>query len=294
MRELHLFAGVGGGILGGMLLGHRCVGAVEIDPYCRRVLEARQRDGILEPFPIHDDIRTFDATAWRGRVDVVCGGFPCQDVSAAGKQQGLDGARSGLWFEMARVVREIRPQFVFVENVGGLLVRGMDRVLGELAGLGFDAEWCVRSAADVGAPHLRKRVWLLAWYANRQHESALKPLPGEQPSDAGRGCIHDASTTADAKSIGREGGANGNGLHCSPSQGGDGEPIRSSDGVAAMADADSARLSFERTGWWATEPRVGRVADGVPARVDRLRALGNAQVPAVAAAAFRHLMARMA
>lgn len=127
LRELHLFAGIGGGILGGMLLGHRCVGAVELDPYCRRVLEARQRDGILEPFPIHDDIRTFDGIPWRGRADVVAGGFPCQDLSLAGKGRGLDGARSGLWWEMARVVREVEPRYVFVENVPGLLKQGNGR-----------------------------------------------------------------------------------------------------------------------------------------------------------------------
>ena len=162
LRELHLFAGIGGGILGGMLLGHRCVGAVEINPHCRRVLEARQCDGILDSFPIHDDIRTFSGTAWRGRVDVVCGGFPCQDISLAGSGAGLAGERSGLWWEMLRVVREVGPRFVFVENVPGLFVRGLDQVLGSLADLGFDAEWLVLSAADCGAPHLRKRVWILA------------------------------------------------------------------------------------------------------------------------------------
>ena len=97
MRELHLFAGAGGGILGGMLLGHTTVGAVEIEPYCRRVLLQRQRDGILPKFPIWDDVCTFDGKPWRGKVDVVCGGFPCQDISVAGKGTGITGERSGLW-----------------------------------------------------------------------------------------------------------------------------------------------------------------------------------------------------
>jgi DNA (cytosine-5)-methyltransferase 1 len=116
MNELALFAGAGGGILGGKLLGWRTKCAVEIDPYARKVLLARQRDGILEPFPIWDDVCTFDGTPWRGKVDVVCGGFPCQDISAAGKGAGITGERSGLWGEMARIIGEIRPKYAFVEN----------------------------------------------------------------------------------------------------------------------------------------------------------------------------------
>src|ERR1035441_2476777 len=111
VNELHLFAGAGGGILGGILLRHTCVCAVEIEPYCREVLLQRQRDGILPKFPIWDDVKTFDGKPWQGLVDVVCGGFPCQDISTAGgpNRKGLEGARSGLWSEMARVVCEIRP-----------------------------------------------------------------------------------------------------------------------------------------------------------------------------------------
>ena len=116
MNELALFAGAGGGILGGRLLGRRTICAVELDSYAASVLVARQNDGCLEPFPIWDDITTFDGEPWRGRVDVVSGGFPCQDISVAGKGAGLDGERSGLWGEMARVIREVRPRHVFVEN----------------------------------------------------------------------------------------------------------------------------------------------------------------------------------
>ena len=162
MRELHLFAGAGGGILGGMLLGHTTVCAVEIEPYCRRVLLQRQRDGILPRFPIWDDITTFDATPWRGRVDIVCGGFPCQDISAAGKGAGIEGSRSGLWGHMARVVCEVRPRYVFVENSPMLTIRGLGVVLGDLATMGYDARWGVVSAADAGASHLRERIWILA------------------------------------------------------------------------------------------------------------------------------------
>ena len=163
MNELHLFAGAGGGILGGILLGHTTVCAVEIEPYCRKVLLQRQRDGILPKFPIWDDVKTFDGKPWRGKVDVVCGGFPCQDISSAGNGDGLDGARSGLWKEMRRVVCEVRPQFVFVENSPMLTIRGLGQVLGDLAAMGYDVAWGVFSAADAGARHKRERIWLLGY-----------------------------------------------------------------------------------------------------------------------------------
>ncbi len=162
MNELALFAGAGGGILGGHLLGWRTVCAVEWEPYAASVLAARQNDGLLPAFPIWDDVRTFDGRPWRGRVDVVSGGFPCQDISAAGKGAGLDGERSGLWSEMARIIREVQPRYAFVENSPVLTSRGLGRVLGDLAEMGFDAEWGVISAANAGAPHLRERIWIVA------------------------------------------------------------------------------------------------------------------------------------
>ena len=151
MNELALFAGAGGGILGGHLLGWRTVCAVEWEPYPASVLCARQNDGFLPPFPIWDDIQTFDGRPWRGIVDVVSGGFPCQDISAAGKGAGIDGERSGMWREMARVVSEVRPRFVFVENSPMLVTRGLERVLGDLTEIGYDTRWTVMGAADVGA-----------------------------------------------------------------------------------------------------------------------------------------------
>ena len=162
MNELALFAGAGGGILGGHLLGWRTVCAVEWEPYPASVLCARQNDGFLPPFPIWDDIQTFDGRPWRGIVDVISGGFPCQDISAAGKGAGIDGERSGMWREMARVVSEVRPRSVFVENSPMLIHRGIGRVLGDLSSLGYDSKWTVMGAADVGAPHQRDRVWIVA------------------------------------------------------------------------------------------------------------------------------------
>lgn len=163
MNELALFAGAGGGILGGHLLGWRTVCAVEREPYATAVLAARQNDGLLPPFPIWDDVCTFDGKPWRGRVDVVSGGFPCQDISAAGKGAGIDGERSGLWKHMARIVGEVRPQYVFVENSPLLIKRGLAVVLGDLAEMGYGAEWARISASDLGAPHKRERIWVTAF-----------------------------------------------------------------------------------------------------------------------------------
>ena len=162
MNELALFAGAGGGILGGKLLGWRTVCAVEWEPYPASVLCARQNDGFLPPFPIWDDVQTFNGFAWRGLVDVVSGGFPCQDISAAGKGAGIDGERSGMWHHMARIIREVQPRFVFVENSPMLISRGLGRVLGDLAEMGFDAKWGVLGGDSIGINTKRDRIWILA------------------------------------------------------------------------------------------------------------------------------------
>jgi DNA (cytosine-5)-methyltransferase 1 len=178
MNELALFAGAGGGILGGELLGWRAVCAVERSAYCASVLAQRQTDGCLPLFPIWSDVSSFDGRPWRGIVDVVSGGFPCQDISVAGSGDGLDGERSGLWSQMARIICEVEPEFVYVENSPMLTSRGLDRVLGDLAEMGFDAEWGVLSAADVGAPHLRERAWILA-HASRCRYGIVLQSVGE-------------------------------------------------------------------------------------------------------------------
>ena len=259
LRELHLFAGIGGGILGGLLLGHRCCGAVEIDPYCRRVLEARQRDGSLPEFPIHDDIRTFDGASWRGRVDVVCGGFPCQPWSSAGKRLGTSDPRH-LWPAMARVVAECRPRFVFAENVSVAAFRAPWR---DLRGLGYRVPpaLCL-SAGDLGAPYQRKRWWLLAADADRDGQPV-------EPIDA---------------QVART---------CSPSHA-DGAGLAQWQGE--RGDARPQLTSFDGATWRAPAPRLMRLVSRTANRLDarhRIRAAGNAQVPQVAAAAFRELSLRM-
>jgi len=148
--------------------------AVELEEYPRRVLLQRQRDGLLPWFPIWDDVRTFDGRPWRGRVDAVCGGFPCQDISAAGRGAGIDGERSGLWGECARIVGEVRPRYVFVENSPMLTSRGLGRVLGDLAALGYDAEWGVLGACAAGAPHKRDRIWIVAHAEGQRGGTGLR------------------------------------------------------------------------------------------------------------------------
>ena len=161
MNELHLFAGAGGGILGGMLLGHTCVCAVENNRFCQQVLLQRQRDEILPWFPIWDDIKTFDAVPWRGCVDVVCSGFPCQKHSDIGKLHGSKGFDG--WPDSLRVIGEIYPNLVWLENVPAILAGDFWRVIGDLAILGYDAKWGVFSACSVGAPHTRERLFILAY-----------------------------------------------------------------------------------------------------------------------------------
>jgi Site-specific DNA methylase len=171
LRELALFAGAGGGILAGKLLGWRTVCAVEREPYAASVLAARQNDGILEAFPIWSDVCTFDGKPWRGLVDVVSGGFPCQDISASGNGAGIDGAKSSMWKPMGRIIGEVRPKFAYMENSPLLVSRGLAVVLGDLAEMGYDAEWGCLSASSLGANHVRDRIWILATDSNLpQHE----------------------------------------------------------------------------------------------------------------------------
>jgi DNA (cytosine-5)-methyltransferase 1 len=275
MNELALFAGAGGGILGGKLLGWRTVCAVEWEPYPACVLAARQNDGILPPFPIWDDVQTFDGRPWRGLVDVVSGGFPCQDISAAGKGAGITGERSGMWKEFARIIGEVRPRFVFVENSPMLTLRGLGVVLGDLSAMGFDARWGVISAGDCGAPHERERIWIVAYtdlqHGQRRAESQQPASVGGESWDQSSGCGAEVADTTSQR------------------QQGQGQSWFGSDPAEAR-ERETDHAFAERVGHiWGIESPVGRVANGVAARVDRLKAIGNGQVPVVAATAFRIL-----
>ena len=248
MRIGSLFSGIGGLELG---LERAGVGTVawqcEADPYCRRVL-AKHWPGV----PIFEDVRTLTDPP---DCEVLCGGWPCQDISKAGKGAGLDGERSGLFFEFVRIVRMVRPQLVVMENVPALTVRGLGVVLGELARAGLDAQWGCLSAAGVGAPHLRRRIFIVAY-------------PNDEPNKAVR---RKREAAANQGLGGRHPGIRGNG------------DAQRQESIGGPRQAVGCRPSPEpRSAHWESEPGVGRVADGVSSRVDRLRALGNAVVPQVA------------
>ena len=304
MNELALFAGAGGGILGGHLLGWRTVCAVERDAYAAQVLAQRQNDGALKAFPIWSDVCSFDGRPWRGLVDVVSGGFPCQDISAAGNGTGIDGARSGLWKQMARIVGEVLPRKVYMENSPLLVGRGLAVVLGDLAEMGYDARWGIVGAADLDAPHQRDRIWIVA-----NANSAWKPQPAWREQERRLGAFQRSQTVADADPVGwmRRSGPSGKerrpessdrGFHQDMADAGrEREREREQGIVAGVAETQVRCRPVERSpgscsdgfGRWPAEPGMGRVANGVANRVDRIKALGNGQVPRVAAAAFAML-----
>ncbi len=194
MNVLDLFSGIGGFSLGLERAGMRTVAFCERDPYCRAVLAKHWPD-----VPCYPDVVTLLPARLAAdgiSVDVICGGFPCQDISSAGYKVGLAGPRSGLWSEYARLIRDLRPRYVLVENVAALLNRGMGEVLGDLARIGYDAEWSVVSACSVGAPHLRRRVFIVAypdsiygrprvWNPEARPERALQEVDSFESARAG-------------------------------------------------------------------------------------------------------------
>ena len=259
MNELALFAGAGGGLLASRLLGWNTIGAVEIEKYPRDVLLQRQRDGMLDQFPIWDDVRTFDGKPWRGLVDVVSGGFPCQDISVAGKGLGLAGERSGLWFEYQRIIEEIRPKFVFAENSPNLRTRGLGTIIEGLTSLGYGVRWGVLGAWHIGANHKRDRMWVLA-YA----DSNTTPQRGEHAAGQKPGCLREHQ-------LGRCGGVGGEGCQ---------KVSRKTEGVVSNSYGPRCQKQWraeptspqyqtaERCCWWETEPTVGRVVNGVASGLD--------------------------
>ena len=276
MYELALFAGAGGGILGGHLLGWRTVCAVERDAYAAAVLAQRQNDKIIPAFPIWSDVCSFDGGPWRGLVDVISGGFPCQDISAAGKGAGITGERSGLWKEFARIIGEVRPAFAFIENSPMLTKRGLSTVLEDLAALGYDAEWLVLGARDCGAPHKRERIWVLAYSNKAGFQNRVEKALGQEKRDKEPKRLCSSNPRDDLAYSNKEGNVR-----------------RIGELGVAETEHDNRGSATDGVGaWWAAEPALGRVADGVAHRVDRLSALGNGQVPVVAATAFNILMER--
>ena len=288
---LSLFAGIGGLDLGLERAGMNVVGQVEIDPYCRRVL-ARHWPEV----PRHDDVRT--CVEWwlgepRPAVDVVAGGFPCQPVSSAGRQLAQADER-WLWPEMAAVIRDLRPRYAIMENVPGLLARGMGDVLADLAACGYDTEWDCVPAAAVGALHRRDRVFIVAHAGGIGRGEGSRELLGVGAAGRRPSVANAAGQRCNGRGEPHAGDAAHGRAWAEPAR--RGENVANAHGPSARHGHDGAvavlppRPAGKETGWpavrhadnWLIEPDVGRVAHGVPARVDRLRGLGNAVVPQVA------------
>jgi len=286
-RVLSLCSGIGGLDLGLRIAvpGARTVCYVEREAFCCEVLAKAGETGLLDRAPVWTDLGTFDGRAWRGRVDCIIAGFPCQPVSSSGKRRGIADAR-WLWPEVERVIAEVRPRLVFLENVPGLVRnRGaFGAVLAGLAHLGFDAEWTCLRAADVGAPHQRTRVFILArrWQVMENADGEMRKAVGGH-KDVGRNVADADDNGVSESGLGSE--------SVDPGQGQESRPVF----PPRPDDADGWRQVL--AGWPELAPmveyKVRRVADGFPAQADELRALGNAVVPLQAAAAFA-LLARRA
>lgn len=305
LRVLDLFSGIGAFSLGLERAGMCTVAFCESDAYCRRVL-ARHWPEV----PCYDDVRTLTAARLAAdgiAVDVICGGFPCQDISVAGRGVGITGERSGLWSEFARLIGELRPRYAIVENVAALLSRGLGDVLGDLAALGYDAEWHCIPAAAVGAPHRRDRIWIIGYPDSDgkpavSFDAALAVVQGDvayaarvQPGRSEQWSVRERTgECGEPEPVAYP-------ALCGCGARRQGRPVGVDQGLReqALADACGARLSpsqrapiltawwwhegraVTECGWWSAEPDVGRVAHGVAARVDRLRCLGNALVPQI-------------
>ena len=270
VRTMHLFAGAGGGILADILLGHVPICAVEIDKFCRKVILQRQQDGILSKFPVFRDVRYFDGKPWRGFVEVLAGGFPCQDVSTAGKGGGIkSGRRSGLWKQFARIIAEVESPFVFVENVPMLVTRGLDIVLRDLADMGYDARWCVLGVRHVGGPHKRDRIWIFAYSRSAK---SMSDAAGVGHTESKEWISFPAESEIRSRTL-----------------------VRNSISSKRITGGKSVKSSSDEMGkaWgiWSrdVESKLDRVADGLADQLDRIKALGNGQVPIVAATAWRML-----
>lgn len=292
MRVGSLFAGIGGIPLAAQRAGFTPAWVAEIEPYASAVL-AQNFPGV----PNHGDVKKVQGSLV-GPTDILSGGFPCQDISLAGKGAGIEGERSGLWKEFYRLIFETYQfqglRYALIENVAALRSRGLDVVLRDLMAIGFDAEWHCIPATYVGAPHRRDRIWIVAWPSDDRPagwltEHGLSDAHGRglekfAQSDGGaetgrQGTLgHDAlrlrDPVADAERAGLEGHA------------GHGKERRFALPAGSAATA-RLRSGEHAGGWWAAEPHVGRVADGIPARVDRLKGLGNSCVPQIPTLIFQ-------
>jgi len=303
LRALCLFDGFGGFELGLKLAlgdrGVRTVARVERDSHAAAILVARMEEAALDHAPVWDDVCTFDGRPWRGRVDIVTAGFNCQPFSAAGQRRGVDDER-WLWGDIARIVADVGPRYVFLENVPGLVRGGLSHIVGDLADLGFDAEWGLLSAADVGASHRRQRFWFLAWLDMGDADgSGRSEVAGSTFSDEGPdGWRQDAADVADgagedvadAEGIGQR---EQNDATCSVTWN-DARSNARRGSISAWPPGPDDLAGWER--WVADggpEPQLRRDTDGRPIGLaESLHAGGNGLVPRVAAEAFAALAVR--
>jgi len=304
MKTMHLFAGAGGGLLCDLILGHKPIVAVEWDGYACQVLRERAADGWFPDLHVWEgDVRMFDPSEYTGIVDCIHAGFPCQDLSVAGKQSGLgEGTRSGLYREVIRIAGVLRPRFLFLENVAAILSGGLEHVLADLAALGYDCRWTCLRASEVGAPHHRDRWWCLAERSDSQSKRCREAREDCERSSERTACLCDV---VNPKII----GCDSRGL---PEREGEKKPIAGFDGENVAdtmqqrqqgsresIDTSDSETSGEREathvehgcfrGFWSVESDVGRVAHGMANRAHRIKALGNGQVPLQAAVAWRML-----
>lgn len=264
IKTMHLFAGAGGGLLADLILGHKPIVAVEWDSYCCRVLRERAGNGWFPGLQVWEgDVRLFDPSEYKGRVDCIHAGFPCTDLSSAGKQAGLGpGTRSGLYREVLRIARELGYPDLFLENVSDILAKGLGTVLADLAALGYDCKWLCIQASDVGANHERDRWFLYARQScNSNSDSEPVSAVHDETQKLPKFC---KSNAPNADSAQLERGS---------------LPIR----------VQKKYHDFGGCRWWQDKPPVYGVDDGVAFGSHRLKAIGNGQVPLQAATAFRIL-----
>lgn len=285
MYGLDLFSGIGG--ITKALKGYvEPVAYCENDRYAQATLLSRMAKGDIPLAPIWDDVTTLRGTMLPP-VEIVYGGFPCQDISNAGRREGLEGKRSGLFFEIIRLISEIRPRFVFLENVSAIPYRGLGTITTEFAKLRYDCRWGILSAKDVGANHLRERWWLLA------HTSSIRRRGRNRPNEKREETAHRSKKMADSEGLRMEGEQLPGRLKRVLQSNSYGSSQKLSDTSSIHAQGFKNRQGqreSRRSGWWSVEPPVGRVADGVSMRVERLTGLGNAVVPEQAREAFERLM----
>jgi DNA (cytosine-5)-methyltransferase 1 len=264
MNVLDLFSGIGGFSLGLERAGMKTVAFCEVDKKCQAVLK-KHWPGV----PIFDDVSNLKGEDIEGTVDVICGGFPCQDISLAGKGAGLEGKRSGLWSEFKRLIEEIKPKYAIIENVSALRSRGLDQVLREISEIGYDAEWHCITAASIGAPHRRDRIWIVAYPRN---STGRDSITGSLGRDGERELEERVRTSETTETTGSS--ETSETLSNSNSEG-----LQGQWEITGRISKELQDISYSR--WWQVEPDVGRVAHGIPNRVDRLKQLGNAVVPQI-------------